>query len=284
MDRRGAGLHTLVGAYVMDAVPAADRADFERHLERCDQCREEVRGLREAAARLAGAAAVLPRPELRQQTLQAAARIRQLPPVLAEQPAGRLTGWLAWWRAAWAAGRSTVWPPGRSAVWLAGHGSRPVVPGSTWLARIAVLTAAVCAAAAIVLGVHLTSMQGTLTAAQRRDHAIAAVLSAADATTLTAKVSSGGTATVVMSHRAKALVFVAVQLRPLPPSQAYELWLMGSAGDVGVGMLPPARGGMSGPMVVSGLAPGERLGLTVEPSWGSSQPTSRQLVIVGLGG
>jgi hypothetical protein len=245
-------------------VPAAERASFERHLERCEQCQEEVRGLREATARLAGAAAVLPRPELREQTLQAAGRIRQLPPALAEQQAGRLggrlAGWLGWRR-----------PQGTAA-------------RSAWLGRIAVVTTAACAAAAIVLGVHVTSMQGTLTAAQRRDHAIAAVLSASDATMLTAKISTGGMATVVMSHHVRALVFIAEKLRPLPPSKAYELWLMGSAGDVDVGMLPTARGGMSGPMVVSGLAPGDRLGLTVEPSSGSSWPTSRQLVIVGLGG
>ena len=65
MRARGAALHTLVGAYVMDAVTDEDRAAFERHLLTCEQCREDVRGLREATAHLAAAAAVPPRPELR---------------------------------------------------------------------------------------------------------------------------------------------------------------------------------------------------------------------------
>ena len=82
MRTRGAALHTLVGAYVMDAVTDKDRAAFERHLLTCEQCREDVRGLREAAAHLAAAAAVPPRPELRSPTLKAAERIRQLPPVV----------------------------------------------------------------------------------------------------------------------------------------------------------------------------------------------------------
>ena len=53
--------HTLVGAYVMDAVTADDRASFEHHLAGCESCQAEVRGLREATARLAAAAEVRPR-------------------------------------------------------------------------------------------------------------------------------------------------------------------------------------------------------------------------------
>src|ERR1700735_2423059 len=78
-------LHTLVGAYAMDAVSDADRARFEQHLAACEQCREETRGLREATARLAQAAAVQPRAGLRDATLQAAARTRQLPPAVGPQ-------------------------------------------------------------------------------------------------------------------------------------------------------------------------------------------------------
>ena len=48
---------------------------------------------------------------------------------------------------------------------------------------------------------------------QRQDHVIAAVLNAPDAAMLTSKVSTGGTATVVMSHREHCLVFAAHGLR-----------------------------------------------------------------------
>jgi hypothetical protein len=47
-------------------------------------------------------------------------------------------------------------------------------------------------------------------------------------------------------------------------------------------MLPAARGGMSGPMVVSGLAPGDRLGLTVESATGARHPSSIPIMLVGL--
>jgi anti-sigma-K factor RskA len=100
---------------------------------------------------------------------------------------------------------------------------------------------------------------------------------------MTAKVRTGGTATVVMSHRARELVFTASKLTVLPPSRAYELWLMGPSGDKPVGTLPPAHGGMTGPMVVGGLVHGDRLVLTVEPAGGSRRPTTRPIVVMGLG-
>jgi anti-sigma-K factor RskA len=267
--RRTAALHTLVGPYVMDAVPAAERAAFERHLAGCEPCRDEVRGLREAAAQLGAAAAVQPRSELREQTLQAAARLRQLPPLVAEpQPAG-LAG-----RAGRLVRRLTAASP---VSW-----SRPKAVHRSWLA-VALAAVAVLAAGIVGLGLHAASMQDRLSAVEQRDRAIARVLGSNDAVTLTAKVQTGGTATVVMSHRARALVFTAHQLSVLPVSKAYELWLMGPSGTVAAGMLPPAHDGMSGPLVVSGLAHGDELGLTVEPAAGSPQPSSSPIVLVGLG-
>ena len=258
MVDRNTGLHTLVGAYVLDAVEDDDRAQFERHLLTCEQCRDDVRGLREATARLAAAAAMTPRPELRQSTMQAAAVTRQLPPTV--------TG-----------DRAAVAPPPRGR-WPAGRGIvRP------WLAGMAAGLAVVLAVAAVVLAVHAGTMQQRLTAQQRRDSAMTAVLGAHDAVILTAAVSTGGTATVVMSHQARALVFTANGLVRLPGVMAYELWLAGPARTTPAGMLPPGHRGMSGPMIIGGLAKGEKLELTVEPASGSRQPTSAPIVRLELG-
>jgi Anti-sigma-K factor rskA/Putative zinc-finger len=259
MQARRAALHTLVGPYVLDAVTDRERADFERHVLTCEQCRDDVHGLREAAAQLAAAAAVPPRPALREQTFRAAERTRQLPPVVDGQPASR--------RARWFRGTAPRWAPG----------ARP------WLARLAVVTATALAVTAIVLGVHLSVVQGRMSAMERRDSAIAAILGAHDATTLTAQVRTGGMATLVMSHGARALVFTATGLPRLPPSKAYELWLMSPAGTTAAGMLPPDHHGMSGPVVVTRLAPGDKLGLTIEPSAGTGKPTSAPVVMVALG-
>jgi hypothetical protein len=264
MRSRGAGLHTLVGAYVMDAVSAADRASFERHLLTCEQCQMDVRGLREAAARLAAGASVPPRTELREQTMQAAARIRQLPPLVDGQDNRRRMS--HWWARTW-----------QRHVRAFGLDARP------WLARVAAVAAVILAVTATVFGLHMAAMQSRLTATEQRDAAIATIIGARDATTLTAQVTTGGRATVVMSHRADALVFIASGLTRLPASEAYELWLMGPAGNRPAGMLPPSRRGMTGPMVVDQLKRGDHLAMTVEPATGALRPTSAPVVMVGLG-
>lgn len=262
MRRRAMELHTLVGAYVMDALPETERVGFERHLGSCEQCRDDVRGLREATAALSAAVAGQPPAQVRERTLRAASRLRQFPPVLPEHSHRR------------------EHPVNRSAsARLAGLMLRD------WRTRsVTAAAAAVLVAAAVLLGLHTTSMQDRLSAAEQRDHDIAVVLGAADATTLTAKVTTGGTATVVMSHRNRALVVITHGLPALPSSRGYEVWLMNSSGDRPEGMLPPARAGMTDPMVVSRLGPGDRLGLTVEPSVGTTQPTSALIVLVNLGG
>ena len=78
-------LHVLTGSYVLDAISAAEREEFERHLQHCLSCRAEVRGLRETAARLAMARVVVPPARLEQRVLAATYRTRQLPPLPGER-------------------------------------------------------------------------------------------------------------------------------------------------------------------------------------------------------
>jgi hypothetical protein len=259
----GADPHTLVGAYVMDAVTDGDRARFDQHLAGCETCQAEVQGLREATARLAAAAVVRPRTGLREQTMQAAALIRQLPPVTEEIPAARVTRWGSLRRPA---ARMT-------------SAGRP----RAWLPRLAVIVVPVLAVLAVGMGTVMHGAEHRLDVAQGRSHAVAAVLSAPDATMLTAKVTRGGSATVVMSHQGRELVFTAADLPALPHSRSYELWLMGPDGRRSAGLLPAAHNGMTGPMVVAGLAPGDQVGLTVEPAGGSGRPTSSPILMLGLG-
>jgi anti-sigma-K factor RskA len=251
--RRRTDPHTLIGAYAMDAVTEDDRARFEQHMAGCDTCRAEVRGLREATARLAAAAEVRPRPELREQTVLAAGLIRQLPPVTPGQQTTRR------------------------------HARRAAAARPAWLPRAALAAAAAFAVVAIVLGMGMTGAEDRLGQEQGRSHAIADVLAAPDATMMSTPVTAGGSATVVMSHRDRSLVFTAAHLPPLPRARAYELWLMGPAGATAAGLLPAPRNGMTGPIVVAGLAAGDRIGLTVEPAGGSPRPTSAPIMMLSLG-
>jgi len=235
-------LHTLAAAYVMDAVDDTERARFAAHLDDCAQCREDVREMRETTARLGAGAGVRPRPELKAQALAAASRTSQLAPAI----------------------------------------SRPrLIRPASRLTKLAVAAAVVVFAGAAAVGIAANDAMEQLHHSQRQDHMIVAVLNAPDAVMLTAKIITGGTATVVMSHREHALVFTAHGLRGLPPAMGYELWLMGPGGDKPAGMLKPQDDGMAGPAVVTGLGAGEMIGLTVEPASGAPRPTSPPVVLIG---
>lgn len=50
MSEHAFGVHTLIGAYVFDALGPEERALFERHRDGCARCAARVVELREAAA------------------------------------------------------------------------------------------------------------------------------------------------------------------------------------------------------------------------------------------
>ena len=180
--------HTLAGAYALDAIDGPDRARFERHLARCPACAAELRELREATARLAGAAA----------------------------------------------------------------------------------------------GLTAVTAEHHLSTARQSDHAIAEVLNAPDAVLLTARVTAGGTATVVMSRQDRALVFTTDGLPPLGAGHCYQLWLMGQAGDRPAGVLPAPDHRMTSPVIATGLAAGDWVALTVEPVGRSPGSATAPILMLNL--
>jgi len=248
-------LHTLAGAFVLDAVSAEDRDRFAAHMAACRQCREEVAELRETAARLGTAQAVHPRAELKDDTIRAAYRTGQVGPVVPEK-AGAEQGLTRRWRRQSRSGRR-----------------RPAVPTALTAA------AALVVAAAIALGTHYADMRGHEQPV-RAAHTIEDILDAPDAVMRTAPISSGGMAVVVTSRHEHMAVFIAHGLRGLPAARRYELWLMGPRGERSAGMLMMHARGMAGPALIKGVSSGDMVGLTVEPASGSLRPTSRPVVLV----
>jgi anti-sigma-K factor RskA len=244
--------HTLAGAYALDALGGADRARFERHLSGCQSCAQEARGLQEATARLADALAAPPPEGMRERVMAAAARTRQNPPVTGPARSGR---------------PARSWRPG----WAASRGRQRGIAAACGVLAIA-----------LVFGGLMYHMQQQLNQERARSRAIAGVLNAPDATMMTVAATRRGTATIVMSHRARALVFTAARLPPLPSSQRYELWLMGRAGARAAGMLPDPRAGMTAPVIVSGLRAGDEFAVSAEPAAGAAHPTSRMILKVSL--
>jgi anti-sigma-K factor RskA len=246
--------HMLAGPFALDALNPADRARFERHLARCEDCREETRGLAEAAARLAVLSTAVPPPELRERVLAAAAATRQPQPLVLAGSAGSEHASLA---------RRAAFSP-------------VLVP------RLAVAIGGMLALLALALGSLTVTARHTLGMEQARSHQIAMIMNAPDAMMVTASAAGGGTATVVMSHRDRAMVLTTARLPAPPHGMGYQLWLMGPAGPRAGGMLPAPRQGMTPPVVVSGLAGGDRIELTVEPAAGAPHPTSRPVLVLTL--
>jgi anti-sigma-K factor RskA len=242
-------LHLLTGSYALDALTDDERADFEKHLDRCPSCAEEVKGLRETAARLAMATAVTSPPEMRSRVLTAALRTRQLP------------------------------PPGRNPLNRAGWRTRR----RRFSLSRAGLTAGVLTLAAAVAFLVVTqfSTNSQLQQARASNSAIAAVLAAPDARIESAPASVGGTVTAVMSLGQREAVITTADVPPLPGTRVYQLWVMNAAGAArSAGLLVVASSGGVAPVLASGVQPGDKLGITIEPAGGTAQPTTTPVVIV----
>ena len=243
-------LHSLAGPYTLDALDADERERFERHLRRCGACRDEVRRMSQAATALAMAAAAEPPAGVKERVLAAVAVTPQLPPVTTRDRPRVSLG---------AAPRAARRYP-----------------------RLVTAIAAVAVAAAVVLGGLLAATQHQLNSAQARNQQIAAVLAAPDARIVTSPVTGGGTATVVVSRTEDTLVFTSSDLPALSAAKVYQLWLIGAAGARSAGLVPEASAGRTAPVLASGLKTGDKLGMTVEPSGGSSSPTTTPILVMPL--
>jgi anti-sigma-K factor RskA len=261
-------LHTLTGVYALDALDGAERDRFARHLDRCPACDNEVRGMRDTAARLGMAVAAVPPAYLRERVLAAVARTRQLPPETEPVPArGAFRArWPAWSRPS-----SPSRPAGRS-----GRARE------SWFPRPAALLAAAAAAVAIVLGVTQVVTQRELGHAQAQTQAVESVLSAPDAQLVMRRTSAGGFATVVVSPSRHALVLTTSGLPVLPAAKVYEVWYMKPGDDRPAGLLSASAAGRTAPLLADRLAAGDQIGVTVEPAGGTSRPTTAPILLMSL--
>jgi hypothetical protein len=252
--------HTLTGVYALDALETdVEVVRFERHMARCQSCTSEVRWFRETATRLGRAVSREPPPALRAAVMDEVPRTRQLP-ALDDRP-----------------------------------GHRRTAPRLTWLPRLAAAGAALGLAAAITLGVVLVDTQNQLGQTQqqlsRTRHQLAltktqlaavnAVRTASDATLVTKATPIGGTVTVVSSASRHQIVVTTRGLPALRAGKVYQLWLIGLNGNKirSEGLLAQ-HNGRSGPVLISGVLPGDIFGITLEPPGGTVQPTAKPFVAI----
>jgi hypothetical protein len=236
-------IHALSGAYAVDALDEAERAEFERHLAECPACTSEVDSLQEAAALLAETTAVAPSTELRERVLAQITNVRPLPPVVRDDYA--------------AASGATV-------TTIESHRQRRFRP---FLAA---------AAAAILIGT------GGVVWQQANDDAAPGsryeqVLEASDAQRFTVNVGDA-TATVVRSKKLNEAWLVTEDMPAAPNGHAYALWLQHDNLMVPAGIMPK---GSDNEVLLSGdAASANGAGITVENV--GDEPTEPSDEVVAL--
>ena len=262
-------LHTLAGAYALDALDSASEVTrFNRHLTRCQSCASEVRGFHEVATAMAFAATTEPPPEMRDQVLAAVARTRQLAPEIRTHARPRRT-------------RGTApWLP-----WLSGAVATAAIAVAVFFGFTQAHTQDELNQARAQnqsLAAAQARVEAELTQARQHDQALAQILGAPHVTLLSHSTSKGGVAVVVLDAATRKLVVATSGLPALPAGKVYQLWLIGPVKIVSAGLLPAAQAGVTTPVVATGIVKGDKLGLTVEPAGGSKQPTTTPIVALPL--
>ncbi|MEV6960337.1 anti-sigma factor [Streptomyces sp. NPDC051207] len=242
-----ADLHTLTGAYAVHALSDEERALFEKHLEVCQSCREEVAELTATAARLAAAVAVTPSPAMKQHVLHRVATVRQVPPtVRVAKPATRLRRRLP--QLALAACLAAATGLGGVAAWQHQRAENAAVRAEE---------------------------------AQRRTDELAAVVGASDAVARRVSIDGDASATVVFSRQRDKSVLMAAGLPDLPADKTYQLWYDVDGTMRSAGLMDADRTNQA--VILSGSAnAASAVGITVEPAGGSTRPTTSPLALVAL--
>lgn len=236
-------LHTLTGAYAVDALDDAERADFEAHLRDCEGCAEEVAGLRATSAMLGLAAAVTPDDAFGRRLMLQVRATRQQPP-LAGSETGRVL---------------------------------PMLRRARTTSRALLAVAAALVVLAGGLGGVVVHEQQRATTMRQAAAEVASVLAAADAQTLTGTGQQGSSARVIVSRAKGSAVFVGQTLPDVGADHALQLWVLGDGSPRSVGLLHD-----NAVVVAHGVTKGLRLGITVEPAAGSPKPTTAPIMQIDL--
>jgi len=243
-------LRGQAGAYVLGALDAADRDEFEAHLPGCVECRADVRSLNRVTEALACAAASRePSPRLRARVVAGSAAPRPF-------PVSRTV--LPWFLAAAASLALAVTAP--------------------YTFRLRDETR------------QLAATLRDLTAQLRdRDRQLVAVrsevslLAAPDVrrVDLRGQPAAPGAGARAFWSRTRGVYFVASNLPPVAADKAYQLWFVTTAGPVSASVFTPDERGSA--EVVAGINPGmaapTAMAVTLEPAGGVPAPTGNMYLV-----
>jgi hypothetical protein len=227
-------IHTLAGAYALDAVDDVERARFARHLATCEPCELEVAELRFTAGRLADLTELPPPPRLKAAVLAEVARTRQASGGRPSGGRGSEVRWRRWTAAAVAAG-----------------------------------IIAIGAAAGTFTVEDQRVRDAQAQAADARQ--VSAILDAPDAVVRTTDMA-GGRVTVVVSNSLDKGVALVHALSSPGSGDAYQLWLIKGDHPQNAGVLAPGTG--DGVQVFTDVHGASVFGVSHERAGGAATPTT----------
>jgi anti-sigma-K factor RskA len=244
--------------YALDALAGEDRANLEKHLAGCSACRLELEQLRGDGALLA-LSTLGPKPPQRakQRLLDAVAKEPRTTTQVTKVEARR-----SWWGAlGWAATAAVI-----------------VFAAALWKEN-----------AALKQTLATASAQATQNTRELEDiRRIAAPIIEPEAQVVTVvalKTQPQPQGKAFYLRNRGSLVFLATNMPPLPPSKAYELWLIPVQGaPIAAGVFKPdahGRGTVINPLLPPG-AEAKTFAITVENEAGASTPTM-PIVMMGAG-
>jgi anti-sigma-K factor RskA len=223
-------VHTLSGAYAINAL-SSDEADlFRAHLDACPACRQEVRELQEAAAQMGSAASSAPPADLKARVIAAAERVPQLPPSLPQ---------------------------------VAGRSERRV------RTRFPRLLAAAAAVLIAVAGVGYLQVRDDATPGSTLAANVERVFEAPDAHHATVEAANGGRVAVATSPALNRMAVDTDDLPDLESGQVYQLWAITEGNFTSAGLLENPDSGVAMAMPAEGTQVAitiEPAGGSVEPS------------------
>ena len=285
----------LTGSHALDALSDDERELLEATFSDVPELRAEADSLRETALQLAYAVDPIEPPASMKASLMA--QIASTPQAAPVAPAAADAS-----DSVPSASVSSASVPG--AVGDAGQearfapatrrtragGSATAAAQRRWFQRPAAVLSTAAAVAVVFLGVGLgvgtaftPSNQpgpGTTQASSGLDR----IYAASDFKRTTAKVSGGGTATVVWSNSLGKSAVILDGVAPAPKGKTYELWYIGSEGTGGkissAGLMDGAADGVHSAVLTGTRSHGVTIGMTVEPEGGSEQPTTTPIMAV----
>jgi anti-sigma-K factor RskA len=229
-------IHTLAGAYALDALGDIERAAFDRHAAECEVCAAEAAELQETVGRMAEVSWSVPPPRMRRAVLAEVSRTRQVGGRRRDSGRAAPTNPAQWRRRA---GLAVA-----AAVLVAGGGA------ATWA----------------VLHQQQEGVRKDLQVAKAQARQISDVMSAPDA-----QIHRGGQVTVVFSPARDTGVAILDKLPDPGRTQAYELWAIRGTQATSVGLLDP--GTHTATVLVRNLTGADYFGVSQEPAGGSPKPT-----------